>query len=179
MREDFIETENDLKKFGILRICEDTYMKPNNRLFVKSPVGVDKTPSLRLYPKTDSFYDYSTNTGGGIIRFFAYVKGVDNWTALKELRVLYGLSGISMQDKKNIRQRIMQQEKEREALRRAEYEHKKQQVKQIDRLKTQVCLYGRLLTSKHLPPFCEIRRWCVDRKLLVEHRLDTLCGLCE
>lgn len=47
-REDFLETEERLKEFGIVRICEDVYMKPNNRLFVKSPSGTDRTWSFIL-----------------------------------------------------------------------------------------------------------------------------------
>ena len=36
----------------------------------------ERTPSIKLYPKTQSFYDFGRNTGGDCIRLWSHIKGV-------------------------------------------------------------------------------------------------------
>ena len=60
----FLETIRRLIEvdIDILQISRDFYMVPTkkgNVWFVKSPVSVDKTWSLLLYPDTNSFVDFA------------------------------------------------------------------------------------------------------------------------
>ena len=52
----------------------------------------EKTPSLKLYPATDSFYDFSSGEHGSVIDFYMGVYSVDFATAVKELGDLYGIT---------------------------------------------------------------------------------------
>jgi len=52
----------------------------------------EKTPSLKLYPLTNSFYDYSSGEHGSVIDFYMGVYNVDYNTAVRELGNLYGLT---------------------------------------------------------------------------------------
>lgn len=45
----------------------------------------EKTPSLHIYFDTNSFYDFSTKTGGDVIQFYADYHKIDTKTAVKEL----------------------------------------------------------------------------------------------
>lgn len=52
----------------------------------------EKTPSLKLYPLTNSFYDYSSGENGTVIDFYMGVYNVDFNTAVRELGNLYGIT---------------------------------------------------------------------------------------
>ena len=52
----------------------------------------EKTPSLKLYPATDSYYDFSSGEHGSVIDFYMGVYNLDFATAVKELGDLYGIT---------------------------------------------------------------------------------------
>lgn len=52
----------------------------------------EKTPSLKLYPKSDTFNDFSSGNHGTVIDFYMGVYSVDFSTAVKELGDIYGLT---------------------------------------------------------------------------------------
>ena len=52
----------------------------------------EKSPSLKLYPPTDTYYDYSSGEHGSVIDFYMGVYNVDFSTAVKELAGLYGIT---------------------------------------------------------------------------------------
>ena len=52
----------------------------------------EKTPSLKLYPATDSYYDFSSGEHGSVIDFYMGVYNVDFSTAVRELGDLYGIT---------------------------------------------------------------------------------------
>jgi len=52
----------------------------------------EKTPSLKLYPPTDTYYDFSSGESGSVIDFYMGVYSVDFNTAVKELGDLYGIT---------------------------------------------------------------------------------------
>ena len=102
MREDFRIGNEKLEEIGIMRIVEDHYMTPQKRgtiYFVKSPVSLDKTTSLAIYPSSNHFCDFANgNKSGDIVGLYAYIKNCNQWQALQELLAYYGLSG-RQQDK--------------------------------------------------------------------------------
>lgn len=52
----------------------------------------ERTASIRIYSATQSFYDFGRGCGGDVIRLWSHVRGVDSWTALKQIRECFGLN---------------------------------------------------------------------------------------
>lgn len=141
----------------------------------------EKTSSIKIYPQTQSFYDFGRNTGGDCIRLWSHVKGCDNWQALNEVSAVFGgiSTALSETDKKSIAERIKAQEKEQEKHRQAKRREQKQWVMQVDRLHEELELYDNLLNSPHIPPLSWVWTWCMNGKQLAEFKLDNLCGILE
>lgn len=133
----------------------------------------EKTPSIRIYSQTNSFFDFGRSVGGDPVRLWSHIRHVDNWVALQEIRGLYGLSDEP--DKKNIRERIRQQEKEREAAKQAELERKKCWRDEVDFWKKISAACENIM--KESVPFSDNWCWAVNQRQLAEYRLDDLCGL--
>lgn len=138
----------------------------------------ERTPSIKLYPKTQSFYDFGRNTGGDCIRLWSHIKGCDSWTALREICALYGIStALNETDKENIDAKIKRQEKAQKEREQAEKRKRKQWVKEVERLQEWRKLCQDLLDSGHLPPFCDVRGWCYSEIQIADHKLNVLCGV--
>lgn len=138
----------------------------------------EKTASLKIYPETQSFYDFGRGVGGDSIRLWSHVKGCDNWTALQEMAALYGISlTLNETDRENIIAKIKRQEtaqREREQIRKR---RQGQWVKEVERLQEWRKLCQNLLDSGHLPPFCDVRSWCYSEIQIADYKLDVLCGV--
>ena len=140
----------------------------------------ERTPSIKIYPETNSFFDFGRNTGGDCIRLWSHVKGCDNWTALNEIVALYGISAtLNETDKENIVAKIKRQEKAQEKRRQAERREQKQWVMQVDRLHEELELYNNLLNSPRIPPLSWVWTWCMNGKQLAEYELDYLCEILD
>lgn len=138
----------------------------------------ERSPSIKIYPETQSFYDFGRGTGGDVIKLWSHVQGVDNWTALREITSLYGIS-ITLNEvaKKNIAEQIRRQKKAHKEYKQTERCKQKQWVIQVDRLKTQEELCNNLLKNQHIKPFSDAWCWLVDLKQMISYRLDNLCGI--
>ena len=138
----------------------------------------EKTPSIKIYSKTGSFYDFGRNIGGDSIRMWSHVKGCDNWTALQELSAVYGVStDLNTADRKSIAERIEAQKAAQKEREQDEKRRQKQWVMQVDRLKAQEELYNNLLESPHIQPFSDVWCWLINLKQIVSYRLDFLCEI--
>lgn len=138
----------------------------------------ERTASLKIYPETQSFYDFGRNTGGDCIRLWSHIKGCDSWQALNEVSALYGIStALNETDRKSIAERIKAQEKVQREREQAEKRKRKQWVKEVERLQEWRKLCQDLLDSGHLPPFCDVRSWCYSEIQIADHKLDVLCKL--
>ena len=138
----------------------------------------EKTASLRIYPQTQSFFDFGRGIGGDSIRLWSHIKGCDNWSAMNEIAALYGISAaLNETDKENIVAKIKRQEKAQKEREQAEKRKWKQWIMQVDRLKAQEELYNNLLESSHIQPLSDIWCWLINLKQIVSYRLDVLCGL--
>lgn len=174
MREDFesVKAQVDIKNIATYLLgkpCQGMYRFPEER-----------TPSIKLYPATNSFYDFGRGTGGDCVRLWSHVKGCDSWTALREIAVLYGIStDLNTEDGKSIAERIKAQEQVQKERERAEKCKRKQWVVQVDRLHEELELYENLLNSPHIPPLSWVWTWCMNGKQLAEFELDRLCGIIE
>ena len=138
----------------------------------------ERTPSIKIYPETNSFFDFGRNTGGDCIRLWSHVKGCDNWSAMNEIAVLYGVpTDLNETDRKNIVAKIKRQEKAQKERKQDEKHRQKQWVIQVDRLKAQEELCNNLLESTHIQPFSDVWCWLINLKQIVSYRLDCLCGI--
>lgn len=137
----------------------------------------ERTASIKIYSKTQSFFDYGRGTGGDAICLWAYIRQVDAWTALNEIKTLYGFT--DKPNKVNIRQKIRQQEQDRQAAKRAEEKRKEQWRNKVNSLKAELTIYENLLASEHIPPLSWVWCECKNQKQIVEYRLDWLCGICD
>ena len=59
--------------------------------FIYSIYKTERTPSLKIYPETNSFYCFSTGQGGDVIKFYADYKRIELKEAVKELAIRAGL----------------------------------------------------------------------------------------
>ena len=138
----------------------------------------ERTPSIKVYPETNSFYDFGRATGGDGVRLWSHIKGCDNWTALQELSAVFGVSmGLNETDRKSITEQIKAQEKAQRARKQAEKRKRKQWIAQVDKLHEELELYDNLLNSPHIHPLSWIWTWCMIGKQQVEYELDYLCGV--
>lgn len=135
----------------------------------------ERTASIKIYSKSQSFYDFGRGTGGDAIRLWAYIRQVDAWTALNEIKALYGFT--DKPNKVNIRQKIRQQEQDRQAAKRAEEKRKEQWRNKVNSLKAELTIYENLLASEHIPPLSWVWCECKNQKQLAEYQLDALCGV--
>lgn len=75
-------------KIDIIKLVKsygfDVEMKGTN-YFCLCPFHPDKSPSLCLYPETNSFYCFSCNTGGPIEKFVAKVENISSREAIKRI----------------------------------------------------------------------------------------------
>lgn len=180
MKSDFVLAKEELSQIGIKRVAADFYQEPRRKgscYFVKSPATHDKTASLAIYPNSNRFCDFANgNLSGDCIAFVAYVKGCNQWQALKELQVFYGLTDAREQEKAEARRRIqLQQEQERRK------EERKQAFYralwgEIDRLKRWEDICRIAIEKAAFEPFSDTWAYCVNELQKTEYRLDILCA---
>lgn len=135
----------------------------------------EKTPSIKIYAGTQSFYDFGRATGGDCIKLWSRVRQCDSWTALKAIRNLYGLSDEP--DRENIKERIRQQERAREAAKQAENKRKADWRSEVD-------FWKKILEScnaiiRRSAEFSDEWTYCMNLRQIVDYRLDYLCGIFE
>lgn len=134
----------------------------------------ERTGSIRIYPETQSFYDYGRGHGGDCIALWSHVKGVDSWTALCQIRETFNLN---TPNRANSQQLIRQQELARQKQKAAEKATKRAWVRQVDELKQQCSFYQAILDSGHCEPLSWA--WCTAKNNLTTAAglLDLLCGV--
>ena len=78
-------------KIGIKWLVEKLGLTVYRGDFVKSIYKDEKKPSLKLYPQTNSYYDFSAGKGGDVINFYADARSISNGDAIKELAYMAGV----------------------------------------------------------------------------------------
>lgn len=134
----------------------------------------EKSASVRIYPETQSFYDFGRAIGGDEIRLWSHVRDVDSWTALRQIRETFGLN---TPNRKNSRDLIRQQEQARQKQQQAEKDAKRRWRLQVEALQRECEFYQDILDSGHCEPLSWL--WCICRNRLTtaEGQLDLLCGI--
>jgi DNA primase len=102
--------EQLLNQINILDLAKQLGLNPNKDNFIKSIYKVEKSPSLKLYPQTNTYKCYSTGQSGDIFELYAVTQNLDSKQDFKrildEMASLYGLTNdepqIIIQDKKRL-----------------------------------------------------------------------------
>lgn len=136
----------------------------------------ERTPSIKTYSETKSFYDYGRQKGGDIFDLWMHVRHCDLAEALRSIEDLYHiLDAESIPDRAWI-----EQQKKARAIKRQEQERKKQLWRtKVERFHEQIRVCDNLLNSHYIPPFSSVWCFCIEQKQLAEYELDELCGVCE
>ena len=134
----------------------------------------ERTASIRIYPATQSFYDFGRGCGGDVIRLWSHVRGVDSWTALKQIRECFGLN---TPDKAHSRDLIRKQEEARRQQIEAKKQEKKRWRMEVDTLKSECQLYQAILEGEHCRPLSWMWCTCQNRLTAARGLLDLLCGI--
>lgn len=164
----------EIKENLIMRqVAEHLGFKPDRAGFILSPFGEEKTASCKLY--RDSFYDFSTSTGGDLIKFTALVLGVDNWRACQYLIRAFSLPIVlsgSTDRQEEIEQRQRKQQRQEE--RRKEF--KAALLSEIGNLKCWADIYKTAIEKRLYEPFSDMWGYCINELQKVECKLDILCA---
>jgi len=68
-------------------------LKKEGRVYkTLSPWRPERNPSLAIYPETNSFYDFGSGEGGGILTFVQKYFGISRKEAIKKLKEILGSS---------------------------------------------------------------------------------------
>lgn len=94
----------------IIELARKLGLKVNSSGFTFSIYKNEKTPSLKLYDKTNSFYCFATNQGGDVIKFYADYYKIETAKAVRELADLFGITKneISFQRVKQVEKKEVQ-----------------------------------------------------------------------
>ena len=140
----------------------------------------ERTPSIKIYPKTESFFDFGRGIGGDCIKLWSHIRHCDSWTALQEIVTVFGVStALNETNRKSIVERIKTQEQAQKERRIEEARKHKRWVAQVDKLHGELELFDNLLNSPHIPPLSWVWTWCMNGKQLAEYELDYLCGILD
>ena len=133
--------------------------EPNGIGFIHSPFNQEKTPSCRLYK--NSFYDFSSNTGGDLIAFSAAILGANNWKAAQYLIQAFSLP-VSLSGSADHREEIERQQWEQQRQRERQREFKAALLEEIGSLKRWEQAYQRVIDLGVYPPSSEMYGYVIS-----------------
>lgn len=97
-----INIEDLVSKLGLKR-----GRKIKDGFFVKSIYKEEKTPSMAINVKKNSFHCYATGKGGDVIQLYQDFYGIETKTAVKELAEMAGLTNTNIQaERAPVKQKI-------------------------------------------------------------------------
>lgn len=98
-----LDAEIIKQRISILALLERLGIEQNRAGFISCPAHADNTPSLKIYPESDSFYCFSCAAGGSVIDFYMLYADVDFVSANKGLAGLFGLTtDLSREDRRQL-----------------------------------------------------------------------------
>lgn len=80
-----LKAEEIKRKVKIEEILERYGYELNRAGFISCPFHNEKTPSLKIYPETNSYYCFGCNTGGDVISFVMHLLRIDFGSAILRL----------------------------------------------------------------------------------------------
>lgn len=135
----------------------------------------EKTPSIRIYEDTRSFYDFGRTVGGDCIKLYSHIKKCNQWTAVQEIRELYNIG--KEPNKEDVREKIQRQKMERKRKQQREQEFKMAWRKEVEFLKWWEEVCKQALKERRFPPFSESQASLVAELQKVSYKLDVLCAV--
>ena len=167
MREDFEQIRQQIS----IETVADYLLQKQGRMYL---FPGERTGSIKLYPASNTFYDFGRACGGDCVKLWSHIKGCDSWTALQEIK---GMFGLDTPNRANSRDLIRQQELLRQQQKAAEKTAKRAWVREVDQLKAQCKLDQAVLDSPHCKPLSW--QWCIAKNNLTTAagKLDLLCGV--
>lgn len=134
----------------------------------------ERTGSIKLYPESNSFFDFGRSVGGDSVKLWSHVRECNSWTALQEIRKMFGLD---TPDRANSREAIKAAEQARRQQKAAQKAAKCEWVRQVDRLKAESYFYQTILDSEHCKPLSWTWCTCQNRLTVAQGLLDLLCNI--
>lgn len=160
---------------GIRQTAEHFRLHINQAGFVVSPFSDERTPSCKLYFDTNSFYDFSANKGGDVVKFTAAILHTDNWQAAKYLCKVFSLS-ITLSGTIDRREEIERRQRERQQQEERKQEFKAALLDEIDGLKRLADIYRIAIEKQLYEPFGDLWIYCTNELQKAEYKLNILCG---
>ena len=166
------EVFREIKESLTMRQVAEHLGFPVNRSgFILSPFGKEKTASCKLY--RNSYYDFSTATGGDLIKFTAAILNINNWEACQYLIQAFSLP-ISLSGGADRREEIERRQRERQRQEERKQEFKTALLGEIDSLK-RWAIYGTVIEKRLYEPFSDMWGCCINELQKAEYKLDILC----
>lgn len=162
------EVFREIKESLTMRQVAEHFGYPVNRSgFILSPFGKEKTASCKLY--RNSYYDFSTATGGDLIKFTAAILNINNWEACQYLIQAFSLP-ISLSGGADRREEIERRQRERQRQEERKQEFRTALSGEINSLKCWADIY-RTAIEKRLYMW----GYCINELQKAEYKLDILC----
>lgn len=167
------EIFNEVKKaLTMQQVARHLGFEPNRAGFIKSPFRDEKTASCKMYER--SFYDFSTNMGGDLIKFASAVLGLNNWQAVCYLVEAFALP-YSVSGAKDNREQIKNREQERKRQQEKEERFKAAWLQEVEELKRWECIFTLAVEKQVFPPLSDLWSYAVKELQKVSYSLDVLC----
>lgn len=135
----------------------------------------EKEPSIKIYPESDSFFDFGRCVGGDCIRLWSHICQVSDMEAAKAISAEFGL-GLNASDKITVGE-VKRRQRAKLDAEQARKQAWKRWRNKVDYLKSREKLYTDLLASPHVMPMSELWVWCKNDLQIIRYRLDVLCGI--
>ena len=78
-------------RINIVDLAVQLGLEPTANDFIFSVFKPEKNRSMKLYKKTNTFYDFSSGTPGDVINLYAAIKKIENEEAIKILAEELGI----------------------------------------------------------------------------------------
>ena len=112
------------------------------------------------------------NLSGDSISFVAYVRGCNNWHALKALQTYYGLMDAKEQDREEMRRRIELQKHEERRRKERKQAFYMALLGEIERLRCLAVIYSTAIEKTVFEPFSESFVYCVGELQKVNYNVE-------
>lgn len=167
------EVFREIKESLTMRQVAEHFGYPVNRSgFILSPFGKEKTASCKLY--RNSYYDFSTATGGDLIKFTAAILNINNWEACQYLIQAFSLP-ISLSGGADRREEIERRQRERQRQEERKQEFRTALSGEINSLKRWADIYRTAIEKRLHEPFSDMWGYCINELQKAEYKLDILC----
>lgn len=149
MYEDFTAVKQAVT---IEQVASDLLRKSRGNMFYYPE---ERTASIKVYPATQSFYDFGRGASGDCIALYAYVNNVSMADAVKSLQAIYGISSLNKVDRSQLAREIAEQKRKRQAEAIRKEQNRRTCLNMVNALKRREQLYRNGIESGIFPPLSE------------------------